>query len=325
MTYSAPITVDVEYTRGREIVVKRGKDGEGAIHIGRLPLMLRSDRCGGVEGARGGVVDGGEGQLCVARAVRACVRACVRARRACVPARASPAPRLPTHPRPPTHPPTTPPHPTSCVLKGKSEAELARLGECPLDPGGYFIVRGTEKVILIQEQLSKNRIIIDTGKPSGIAQCCAGRTSVVLAVVLVVLLAGCTARCSAGRIAGPRRAAPPLRPSLPPRARARTRTCPTHPHKPTQTLSHRLTRLGGGLCHLLHPRAQIQDQHHPQAGPHAAAPQRLHVRSGGGRASGGGGGGGQVRVGGFMGGQDGGGTRCMRVFRGGAGVGWACS
>lgn len=34
-------------------------------------------------------------------------------------------------------------------------------GECPLDPGGYFVVRGTEKVILIQEQLSKNRIIID--------------------------------------------------------------------------------------------------------------------------------------------------------------------
>lgn len=51
------------------------------------------------------------------------------------------------------------------MLKGKSEAELARLGECPLDPGGYFIVRGTEKVILIQEQLSKNRIIIDIGAP----------------------------------------------------------------------------------------------------------------------------------------------------------------
>ncbi|MQL75735.1 hypothetical protein Taro_008122, partial [Colocasia esculenta] len=49
-----------------------------------------------------------------------------------------------------------------CVLNGKDEAELARLGECPLDPGGYFIVKGTEKVILIQEQLSKNRIIIDT-------------------------------------------------------------------------------------------------------------------------------------------------------------------
>jgi DNA-directed RNA polymerase beta subunit len=24
------------------------------------------------------------------------------------------------------------------------------LGECPLDPGGYFVVKGTEKVILIQ-------------------------------------------------------------------------------------------------------------------------------------------------------------------------------
>lgn len=49
----------------------------------------------------------------------------------------------------------------NCILTGKSDAELAKLGECPLDPGGYFIVRGAEKVILIQEQLSKNRIIIE--------------------------------------------------------------------------------------------------------------------------------------------------------------------
>ena len=34
-------------------------------------------------------------------------------------------------------------------------------GECPLDPGGYFIVKGVEKVILSQEQMSKNRIIIE--------------------------------------------------------------------------------------------------------------------------------------------------------------------
>ncbi|KAL5706643.1 DNA-directed RNA polymerase [Ranunculus cassubicifolius] len=51
-----------------------------------------------------------------------------------------------------------------CVLNGKDEAELAKLGECPLDPGGYFVVKGTEKVVLIQEQLSKNRIIIDSDK-----------------------------------------------------------------------------------------------------------------------------------------------------------------
>jgi DNA-directed RNA polymerase III subunit RPC2 len=33
-----------------------------------------------------------------------------------------------------------------CVLKGKSEAKLADMSECPLDPGGYFVVKGTEKV-----------------------------------------------------------------------------------------------------------------------------------------------------------------------------------
>jgi DNA-directed RNA polymerase III subunit RPC2 len=48
-----------------------------------------------------------------------------------------------------------------CVLANRSDAELAELGECPIDPGGYFVVKGMEKVILIQEQLSKNRIITE--------------------------------------------------------------------------------------------------------------------------------------------------------------------
>ena len=48
-----------------------------------------------------------------------------------------------------------------CVLANKSEAEMCAMDECPLDPGGYFIVNGTEKVILVQEQLSKNRIIVE--------------------------------------------------------------------------------------------------------------------------------------------------------------------
>ena len=47
------------------------------------------------------------------------------------------------------------------MLHGRTDAELARMGECPIDPGGYFVVKGQEKVILIQEQLSKNRIIVD--------------------------------------------------------------------------------------------------------------------------------------------------------------------
>jgi DNA-directed RNA polymerase III subunit RPC2 len=51
---------------------------------------------------------------------------------------------------------------SKCVLSTKSASEMHLLNECPLDPGGYFIVNGTEKVILVQEQLSKNRVIVET-------------------------------------------------------------------------------------------------------------------------------------------------------------------
>lgn len=54
------------------------------------------------------------------------------------------------------------------MLSGKSEAQLATMSECPLDPGGYFVVKGTEKVILVQEQLSKNRILVETDSSKGI-------------------------------------------------------------------------------------------------------------------------------------------------------------
>ncbi|EJW83378.1 DNA-directed RNA polymerase [Wuchereria bancrofti] len=85
MTYSAPISVDIEYTRGSQRVLRNG------LIIGKMPVMLRSSKC---------------------------------------------------------------------VLKNMNESELARVQECPYDPGGYFIIRGSEKVVLIQEQLSKNRIMI---------------------------------------------------------------------------------------------------------------------------------------------------------------------
>uniref|UniRef100_A0A1I7WR67 DNA-directed RNA polymerase subunit beta n=1 Tax=Heterorhabditis bacteriophora TaxID=37862 RepID=A0A1I7WR67_HETBA len=39
MTYSAPISVDVEYTRGNQRVIKRD------LTIGRMPIMLRSSKC----------------------------------------------------------------------------------------------------------------------------------------------------------------------------------------------------------------------------------------------------------------------------------------
>lgn len=86
MTYSAPIYVDVEYTFGNYINIKR------EVEIGRMPMMLGS---------------------------------------------------------------------SNCWLKNLSVEELAKVKECPYDPRGYFIVRGVEKVLLIQEQMSKNRIIIE--------------------------------------------------------------------------------------------------------------------------------------------------------------------
>ncbi|GFU08483.1 DNA-directed RNA polymerase III subunit RPC2 [Nephila pilipes] len=93
MTYSASISVSVEYIKGQKRVIKND------VFIGKMPIMLRSSKC---------------------------------------------------------------------RLHGKTPFELAKMNECPLDPGGYFVVNGTEKVILMQEQLSKNRMIVDKDKNGGI-------------------------------------------------------------------------------------------------------------------------------------------------------------
>ncbi len=86
LTYSAPIFVDIKYTLGDKIMMKRN------LRIGQLPIMLHSSKC---------------------------------------------------------------------VLRNKTPAELAKMQECLYDPGGYFIVRGAEKVLLMQEQMSKNRLLLD--------------------------------------------------------------------------------------------------------------------------------------------------------------------
>ncbi|AEO61694.1 hypothetical protein MYCTH_2312111 [Thermothelomyces thermophilus ATCC 42464] len=54
-----------------------------------------------------------------------------------------------------------------CCLSGATNAQMEIMNECPLDPGGYFIINGTEKVILIQEQLSKNRVIVEADEKTG--------------------------------------------------------------------------------------------------------------------------------------------------------------
>ena len=50
---------------------------------------------------------------------------------------------------------------SNCWLRGKDHQKLAQMRECPYDPRGYFIIKGVEKVVLIQEQMSKNRIIVE--------------------------------------------------------------------------------------------------------------------------------------------------------------------
>ncbi|KAM7200984.1 hypothetical protein V8F33_003650 [Rhypophila sp. PSN 637] len=55
-----------------------------------------------------------------------------------------------------------------CCLSGANNSEMEVMNECPLDPGGYFIIGGTEKVILIQEQLSKNRVIVEADEKMGV-------------------------------------------------------------------------------------------------------------------------------------------------------------
>ena len=43
-----------------------------------------------------------------------------------------------------------------CLLSGMTERDLAELNECHLDPGGYFIINGSEKVLIAQEKMATN-------------------------------------------------------------------------------------------------------------------------------------------------------------------------
>ena len=45
-----------------------------------------------------------------------------------------------------------------------SREELISLGEDPDDPGGYFIINGSEKVLVAQEDLASNNIIVDVAQ-----------------------------------------------------------------------------------------------------------------------------------------------------------------
>jgi len=55
----------------------------------------------------------------------------------------------------------------ACILRNFSEQKLIDHAEDPSDPGGYFIINGSERVIVGLEDLSYNKIIVDKEKVGG--------------------------------------------------------------------------------------------------------------------------------------------------------------
>jgi DNA-directed RNA polymerase II subunit RPB2 len=49
---------------------------------------------------------------------------------------------------------------TYCNLRDKTDEQLERMGECPYDQGGYFIINGSEKVLIAQERLANNHVYV---------------------------------------------------------------------------------------------------------------------------------------------------------------------
>ena len=55
----------------------------------------------------------------------------------------------------------------ACILRSFTPQKLIDHGEDPEDPGGYFIINGSEREIVGLEDLSYNKIIVDTDKVGG--------------------------------------------------------------------------------------------------------------------------------------------------------------
>ena len=56
-------------------------------------------------------------------------------------------------------------HSQFCVLNGLGERDLIDLGECPYDQGGYFVVGGSEKVLIAQERMATNQVYVFSKAP----------------------------------------------------------------------------------------------------------------------------------------------------------------
>ena len=47
-----------------------------------------------------------------------------------------------------------------CILSDSNDRELTDLGECPYDQGGYFVINGSEKVLIAQEKMTNNAVYV---------------------------------------------------------------------------------------------------------------------------------------------------------------------
>lgn len=47
-----------------------------------------------------------------------------------------------------------------CILNSLPDSELYDLNECPYDQGGYFIINGSEKVLIAQERMATNNVYV---------------------------------------------------------------------------------------------------------------------------------------------------------------------
>ncbi len=57
-----------------------------------------------------------------------------------------------------------------CPLAPMSQNELIEVGEDPDDPGGYFVINGTERILVLVEEIAPNRVIVSKVSSGNVAE-----------------------------------------------------------------------------------------------------------------------------------------------------------